>query len=188
MGNVQRAKGMSINPSGRFGLFEIIVVVTLVGVLAAAGVKYYGQLIDESRRVSLVSQARAFTAVVAQVHWSWVVKGVNVEQESKYRDGSVVIDTMRLYVNRFGWPTHSDSGLSKTSLSAVGCKQVWELIMQNPGSVYVKPAAGLRPDGLIYVSVIGGSACRYEMLSPSKILHYFDYNVINGRVDVVTGR
>ncbi|MDN3640178.1 hypothetical protein QWY82_15390 [Simiduia curdlanivorans] len=179
---------MSVNLSGRFGLFEMILVVTIVGVLAAAGVKYYGQIMDDSRRVALLTQARAFTAVVAQVHWSWLVKGVNVVQASDQADGAVVIDTMPLFVNKFGWPTHSQKSLHGRPLSALGCKQVWDLIMQNAGDIRIKDSAGLRPDGTLSVSVVDGSVCRFEMLSPSNLLHYFDYSVINGSVDVVTGQ
>ena len=178
---------MSVNLSGRFGLFEMILVVTIVGVLAAAGVKYYGQLMDDSRRVALLTQARAFTAVVAQVHWSWLVKGVNVVQASNYADGAVVIDTMPLFVNKYGWPTHSHKHLHKRPLSALGCKQVWDLIMQNAGDIRIKAGDGLKADGTLNVSVVDGSVCRFEMLSPSGVLYYFDYSVINGSVNVVSG-
>lgn len=188
MGNVQRAEGMSVNISGRFGLFEMILVVTIVGVLAAAGVKYYGQIMDDSRRVALLTQARAFTAVVAQVHWSWSIRGTNVISGNGFADDAVVIDTMPLFVNKFGWPTHSQASLHSRPLSALGCKQVWDLIMQNAGNIQIKPEDGLKPDGVINVSVVASSVCRFEMLSPSRILHYFDYSVINGKVDVVTGR
>lgn len=178
---------MTLNLSGRFGLFELIVVVTLIGILWAAGARYYGLVMDDARRASFETQARAFTSVVALVHWSWAAGGVNVQPATINRDAAVLIDQQTLFVNRYGWPTHSDAGLSLQSLMALGCQQVWDTIMQNPGTTRLK-AGGVSRNGEINVSVVEGRRCRFEVLSPGGFHVWFDYDVINGRIDVVSGR
>lgn len=178
---------MTLNLSGRFGLFELIVVVTMIGVLWAAGARYYGVVMDDARRTGFASQARAFTSVVALVHWSWAVGGTNVVPATLSQDAMVLIDQQPLFVNRYGWPTHAQAALSRQPLQAEGCRQVWDTIMQNPGSTRLKEGEVSR-DGIINVSVVESRRCRYEVSSPGGIHVWFDYDVISGRIDVVSGR
>lgn len=178
---------MNLNLSGRFGLFELIVVVTLIGVLWAAGARYYGLVMDDARRTGFEAQARAFTSVVAMIHWSWAAGGTNMQPATQSRDAMVLIDQQPLYVNRYGWPTHASENLSLQPVRAEGCRQVWDTIMQNPGNTRVK-AEHTSPDGIINVSVVDARLCRYEILSPGGIHSWFDYDVISGRIDVVSGR
>lgn len=176
---------MSVNFSGRFGLFEMILVTTIIGILAAAGVTYYGQIVDGAREAAVEAQARAFTAVVSMIHWSWSVKGSNFVPATERVDALVLIDTQPVYLNGFGWPTHAEARLSRAGLSSLGCLQVWDAIMQNPGNIRVRSTETLPADGLFYVSAQQGRICHYETLTPSRKLHYFNYNVVSGRVDIV---
>lgn len=177
---------MTPNPTGKLGLFELIVVVTLIGILAAAGVKYYGQVMEQARRASFEAQARAFTALVAMLHWSWAVRGEQFVAGAGKRDAAVRLDGQEIFMNAQGWPAHTSERLHGNPVSAVGCRQLWEALMMNPSVVWVERGA-LEQDNRWQVRVVNGRKCRFETLTSGGAYHFFDYDLLNGRIDVHTG-
>lgn len=176
---------MTPNPTGKLGLFELIVVVTLIGVLAAAGVKYYGQVMDEARRAAFESQARAFTALVAMLHWSWSVRGEQFVPAASQGVDAVRLDGRLIYMNANGWPVHAGQAQQGAAISAAGCSQLWDALMMNPGVVWGQ--GEMVPDNRWRVRLVNNSKCRFETLTAGQAYHYFDYDALNGRIEVQTG-
>lgn len=177
---------MSDRQPGKQGLFELVIVLLLIALIAGQLVRYVLKAIDDSWAVSMVAQAQVFTSVVSMVSWSWKLQGANYFPATEIDSSGIFVDGSRLYVNRYGWPTHTNAGLSQRPLAAAGCLQVWNALLQNPGNASVA-GEELEPNNAIQVQVVDSHFCRYNLRTRSNTLHYFDYDVTNGQIKVVNG-
>ena len=176
-----------------FTLVELVLVITIIGVLAATGAVYYGEVLEEARRTGVEVLANRFTAAVALIRGQWIVEStmqINGKVSKTFR---VDVDNIPIFLNEFGWPANTD-GLSAGSRdeTAEECYQLWRAIMQNPGRATVEgrvlnPAQDPgNPESKgkqrYHISQIGGSKCRYELITRPEGTHFFEYDLTNGRV------
>ncbi len=166
-----------------FSLFELIVVVTLIGVLAAMSIQYYNKAADDSRRVSIEALAHNFTSSVMSVHAQWLLQG-----SSRAGVTQVDLDGSLLMVNGQGWPVSVGSQVHRNYVSSYqgstaqqDCADLWMTLLQNP-SPYV--LAGDQDDeGVRYqISTAGDGVCRYSLRTRAGVAHFFDYLSGNGQV------
>jgi prepilin-type N-terminal cleavage/methylation domain-containing protein len=166
-----------------FSLFELIVVVTLIGVLAAMSIQYYNNAADDSRRVSIEALAHNFTTSVVSVHAQWLLRG-----DSQAKAATVGLDGSELVVNQYGWPVNAKSEAYRRAASPYrgsqaqeNCAGLWVNLLQNP-SPYV--LEGDENDkGVRYrISVPEVGICRYSLSTRAGVAHYFDYVSRNGQV------
>lgn len=115
-------------PVSGYSLFELIHVVVVIGLLAAAGLKYYIDLREEALRAGLEIQARNFAAVIQGARADWLLQhhpvNISTAPGSKlYLD----LDGNRIYVNEMGWPANSSAELDSSSESqtAAECYELW---------------------------------------------------------------
>lgn len=173
---------ISIKQSG-FSLLELIVVVTLIGLLAAWGLEYYNEDIDDARRVSIKTLGSNFAASAMGVHAQWLLQS----KQATYT-GVIDLDGTAIAVNRYGWPKGVKEGNIRDQTSAFKgsaqqqhCADLWMNLLQNP-SPYVL-AGDADDDGARYlVSVPQPGVCRYEVRTGSGDQYYFDYFSRSGQV------
>ncbi|BFM12062.1 hypothetical protein R50072_22150 [Simiduia litorea] len=178
---------MSDRQPGKQGLFELVVVLVVIALTAATGARYIMKAIDEAWQVSIETQAQVFTAAVALVHWRWVSGGASSIHGKNREMAYVEVDGVRIFLNRFGWPVHTEYTLSESGLQAEGCLQVWNAVLQNPGNARLLDQPIVKNSD-IQVQVVEGKKCRYGVYTKSNTEHYFDYDVTSGRVEVASGQ
>lgn len=170
-----------------FSLLELIVVLVVIGVLAASGLRYYDQAIKQSRIVSMELMANRFVQVVAGVRAQWYLNQRRLQQVSLESTQSSIssaeLDNTVLYLTRQGWPasTSNSTEAQDNRQTVQECWQLWRGMLQNPPSATL---AGEHQSGQrrYHISAIDGVICRYELISYDSERYYFDYHTRTGQV------
>ena len=184
-GKVQGAEG--------FTLVELALVITIVGVLSAAGAVYYGKIMDDARRTGVEVMANRFTAAIALIHGQWIVENAIQLEGHVSPTFRVEVDNIPIFLNQFGWPENTDSNSSSDKVqTAEECYQLWQAVMQNPtaatveGRVLANSTEKNSPEAKgkqrYHISQIGHSKCRFELVTNPEGTHFFEYDLTNGRV------
>ncbi len=165
-----------------FSLFELVVVIVVIGLLASVATKYYIEAINNARRAGLTAQAHSFAAAVSGVYAAAWVQRVDLGSDG-FGD-AVILHNVPIYLNEHGWPVGTDRGQSAASNSQTArkCAQLWSNLLQNPAPASIE---GRSPFGSrsYHISVVNGDRCRYELYSKQpRASYYFDYSPVTGRV------
>lgn len=168
-----------IRQQSGFTLFELTLVVCIVGILMAVWVRYADGSIERAERVALESISHSFASSMGALRGKWLIEnnGSNPKQ-------FVLLNQQKVYVNRFGWPTNTTGVMVEgSSQTPEACQQLWQVVMQ-----YAAPASveGREPRGSrrYHISAPAADICRYELAGPSESDHYFNYNRTTGQVEI----
>lgn len=183
---------------GGFTFIELIAVIMLLGLLAAAAIPRYLDATDNAQKAAIEGVAGGFSSAVAIAKGQWVSDGYRKGGPTTPANKTAInLDGAIIYMNEFGWPANTNAGLDAgaDNQSAEECQQVWNTILQNaPRSTTV---ASERKSVRYFISAISGAGgddigntgdvCRYELITSSSTpLYYFDYDLVDGRVITTT--
>ena len=195
----------SIVPARRrergFTFLELVVVIVLLGLLAATALPRFLSVTDDAQKASLEGVAGGFSTAVSMAKAQWSVDGHSAggpttpaNKVATNYDGKIV------YMNEYGWPANTnpnvDSGADNQS--EVECQEVWDAVLQSSPSSTVQRNS--RANARYFISVISGAGgddigntgdvCRYELIintdAAATATHYFDYDLVDGQVTPVT--
>ncbi len=199
-GLISRPSGQNYRRSRGFTLIELVIVIILLGLLAAAALPRLLSATDEAEVASLEGVAGGFSTGVAIAHAQWAadgnVSGGNTSSAAKI---AINLDGKVFYMNEYGWPANVNSSddAAANGQTADECKQVFDNVLQSsPAST---TNSGNRGNSRYFVSVIAGAGgdlagetgdvCRYELILSSNATatqtHYFDYDLVDGQVIVI---
>ncbi|MEZ9819355.1 prepilin-type N-terminal cleavage/methylation domain-containing protein [Shewanella sp. 10N.286.45.A1] len=106
-----------------FSLIELVIVIVILGLLAATAIPHYLNVTEEAEDASVDGVSGGLATAVSFVRSQWEVDGRN--------NPSVVLDGTTIALDtRFGFPT-GVSNTSATSMTNPICKEVFDNVLQN---------------------------------------------------------
>ena len=155
-----------------FTLIELVVVIAILGILAAFVLPRLADLTDDAHRANVQATRGAFTSAVNLVQAQWIAKGKPGEVDNLKGFGADNIDT-----SIDGWPVGTSDDNS-TTMSADRCVEAWGglLVRQAPTAA---TAAGA---GVDYVASAAGTTCTYTYQGTPTPVRTITYDVSNGDV------
>ena len=168
-----------------YSLFEIVLVVIIISILAAAALKHYTDINDEARKTGFESQARSFAAAIQSARADWILQkhggSIPTQPGTKL---SVNLDGETIFVNENGWPANTSPELDSSveTQTAAECYELWFGLMSHPIAATVEGIESLHRDSARYHVSRSGKACRYELTSQLDDVYLFDYDLETGKV------
>ncbi|QFU25465.1 type II secretion system GspH family protein [Shewanella eurypsychrophilus] len=106
-----------------FSLIELVIVIVILGLLAATAIPRFLNVTDDAENASLDGVSGGLSTAVGFVRAQWEVDGRN--------NSTVILDGVEIALDtRFGYPTGL-TNTSATSMSDTSCQQVFNSILQS---------------------------------------------------------
>lgn len=153
-----------------FTLIELVVVIVLLGILAATALPKFANLTTQARTAAAQGIAGALGSAVNVVRAQWLAEGSPAS--ITLPDGTTIV------MSTNGWP-EATSGTSNNTATAAKCLQVWNGVLQGP------PEANTTCTGTCEyaVSVTSSPVCLFQDQQGSGS-NTINYNITTGVVTI----
>lgn len=157
-------------------MFELLLVITIFGVIVLVGVSRYLDLGRETRRMGFELLAHNFTTAVASVRVQWLLQG-RTHTELQFEE-------TRFWFSPTGWPLNATDDSIESVFGdqpASRCLHLWQALLLNPMQATL---AGSEERGQrrYHIRLIDADTCRYELVTKETESYYFDYSSVTGQV------
>ncbi len=160
--NVRRRKG--------FTIVELVVVIVIIGILAATALPRFVDLTGQAHSASVEGVGASYMSAVNLVHTAWLAAGGTSSVNSVTLEGATTIG-----VTDTGWPENTDSAGGNGTILAAECSALWDnLLLQAPTAT-----ADTTGD---YIYSVATPTCTYTLNAASG--RSIAYNVSTGVVTI----
>lgn len=178
---------MSRNRQAGFTLIEMVIIIVVLGIIAAAGIPRFINISTETLRATIDGTAASFQNAVILAQATVTAKGLSRPSNNITGFGDGTVD-----VNTAGFPadTASTSPANNNTVTSTKCLNVWNGILQNPPTITTSAAAYSTTVPQLYRAQYVNNAnpllryCRYSYRHTSSPARRFDYYFNTGRVIV----
>ena len=154
-----------------FTLIELVIVIVLIGILAATALPKFANLTTQAYTASNQGVAGGLGAAVSIAHAAWIATGAPTSASN-----NVTLDGQTVTVNANGWPDGGASSIA--TVTAAQCVVVWNGVLNNPPTA---TAGASCPTTGCYFVTASGAVCTYN-LGNSAPAHTVTYSIANGAV------
>ncbi len=165
---IQRCKEV-VRLQGGFTLIELVLVITILGILAAVMLPRFADLGADARTITVQAVGSNLASAVALARSGWVAGGSSAT--------AVVMDGTSVGVTSGGWPENDNSTTPDDSVTAAECVEIWNSVLTSPPSV--SSAAGAE-----YRATAASPSCTYTLQANTG--YGISYNISTGQVTVDT--
>lgn len=113
-----------------FTLIELVVVIVILGILAATAAPKFIDLTDDAEEAVFLGIAAAFKSGVSQVHMAWLIRGNGQAVQNFIKISDLSVAGGDLSVNSAGFPADT-RGTSLAMDSENDCIDVWKAVLNS---------------------------------------------------------
>ena len=151
-----------------FTLVELVVVIILLGILAAVALPKFMDVTTQAHKAAVDGAVGGLGAGVALFHAQWVANGNTGAATDVTGFGGSDVDA-----NAAGWPVSAASDVAALS-TTTHCEEVWNGVMQNPPVL-----------GSDYTVGVSGTTCTYSYAGDTGTARSISYASATGVVSKV---
>ena len=107
-----------------FTLIELVIVIVLIGILAAVAIPKFASLSTQARQSSADGIAGGLAAAVGLAHAQWLASGGGT-------GASVTLEGQVIYLSATGWPEDTSGSVTGVA-TAAKCLNVWNAVLNSP--------------------------------------------------------
>ena len=155
-----------------FTIIELVVVIVIIGILAATALPRFVNLADDAHSASVQAMSSSFQSGINLVHAGWIAQGATSGVDAVTVEGGGSVG-----VNDSGWPENALAAGGDGAPSGEECVALWSALLSSAPSISEKEGAADWS-----VSVPAKTTCRYTYGAASG--RYFDYDVSTGAISV----
>lgn len=194
---IHQMKSLKQHAQAGFTLIELVVVIVILGILAATALPRFFDLTTDARKASVAGVAGGFTSGVAIEHAKWLVDGSSpgtlttggaCNAATCDRGTSATIEGQVVGYNSFGYTTDTAIPNLTNGVATMTdqlCVNVWTAVLSSGRPTLTTTTAATATGGFEWgAEAVGGATCKFTYFGGARVptLRLFIYNPADGSI------